>query len=241
MLLHGDEQAVPIARHSFGDRAVRSRSDLSGASAGERAADIAFVIPGDDDRRLEERTCRSRMCERRDRHSHRRVLEPILFVRAVPGPVHDGCIDLAPFVRQRKQSGNAEIGGRKKSGMLHPTLLVEPRPETLRLIDDDILHRADASKETRAGTESVAQPGVLEVGVLEAERPTLVEGVRRGVRVLEDVRRDADLGVVAGRHPEGQIGAVDVELIGGLTAKTRSGRRVGSDVVAAEHQTREID
>ena len=74
------------------------------------------------------------------------------------------------------------------------------RPELLFPIDDHRVQQAESPDEARTGPEFVFQTGVLQVCVLRANDPALVVGILRGIRVLENVRRDANRAVVARGH-----------------------------------------
>ena len=80
------------------------------------------------------------------------------------------------------------------------------------------------------------RPLVLQVRVLGSD------GVRvaRRVGAPEDVRRDPDARVISRRHPEGEIGAVDDELVVRLIAERR-GRRRHLIVEAAEDHAGEVE
>ena len=115
------------------------------------------------------------------------------------------------------------------------------RPELLFPIDDDRVQQAESPDQARAGAEFVLQTRVLQIRVLRANDPALVVGVLRRVRVLKNVRRDANRAVLSGGHFERQVRAAEVEQIRAAAAKVRLRRRIRLDLPIAENDAGEIE
>jgi hypothetical protein len=108
------------------------------------------------------------------------------------------------------------------------------------MIDDDGVQNADAADQIRSLADGVLERRVLEIPVLDADQPSLIEAVRCVIRILKYVGGDPDLPVVTRGHAEIQVGAFDGEIVGTLAAKTRLGRGVGSKAVVAKDDSGEI-
>src|SRR5712671_3225910 len=78
------------------------------------------------------------------------------------------------------------------------------------MVDDDVVEQSTAGD---SGPAAALEIVVLEVRVLGANYPAFVERIASHSGLLEDVRGDTDAGAVTGRHPERQIGALNVELV----------------------------
>src|SRR6185437_13504157 len=61
------------------------------------------------------------------------------------------------------------------------------------------------------------------------------------VRVLQDVGRDADAGILADRHSEIQIDALDVELVRMHAARRGLAGRVGDELIVAVDDAGEVE
>src|SRR5205823_14512024 len=85
------------------------------------------------------------------------------------------------------------------------------RPELLDVIDDDVVKESAPNVRVPAGALDQI---VLEVSVLGTDYPTSVERIVRRCLLLEHVSGDANARAIACRHPEGEIGPLEVELVG---------------------------
>src|SRR5205814_6074302 len=144
------------------------------------------------------------------RETRRVVLEAIGLARSIARAIHDRRVELTELVGQSPKSCNAGVGRGKESGALDWRLGNPAWPERLDVIDHDVVKKPAADVRI---PESALDEIVLEVCVLGADHPSPIKSVVRGGGLLKHVSGDANTGAVAGRHPESQVGALDVELV----------------------------
>ena len=78
------------------------------------------------------------------------------------------------------------------------------------MIDDDVVQQSGSREQSEIRTLDKV---VLQIRVLRADNPTSIERVARGIRLLEDIGGDANARLLASRHPESQVGALEIELV----------------------------
>jgi len=122
-----------------------------------------------------------------------------------------------------------------QAGALHVRLREPSRPELLLVVDEHRVEDAKAHERREIGGLAASEIVVLQVGVLDAHGPTgVVRGVG-GVLLLEDVRRDANARAIPSRHAEGEVDALEIELVEVLCLD------IGAILIIAVDDAGEID
>src|SRR6185437_6328487 len=195
---------------------------------------LSEIRPRGNRERLQES---GRLCERRERKAQRDVLEAIGFRTLKAISIRDGGVELTYLVRERELASGAHVGRREEAGFFHGGLAEVARPERLLVVNEHRVENADPGIARHAGRGRL-EIVVLQIAVLETHEPALIAA---GRSTGLDVGRDAYARAGTGRHPEGQIGAFDIELVGRVAAVGGLGGVVGLDIEVPEHDAREIE
>src|SRR2546423_2921612 len=208
----GRESRIPHAHEHARSRSRQRRSDrtdLARSAVYEGAGNGADVRPAAQSKCLDDLVFGA--AEWSQSQTRRVILEPIGFTRGVTRPVDDGGVDLSELVREADRACNSRVRRSEEAGTFYGGLGNPPRPERLDVIDHLVVQKTAANVGVPAGTLDKV---VLEIRVLGADHPPSVERIVRGRLLLEHVSSDANAGALTGRHSEGEIGALHVEVVG---------------------------